>query len=319
MDRAIELFGRLMNNCVRPAILASLAAVLLGTAGAEAAMIIDGFNAQANDRFANHVDFIGGGQSWSGVAITDTISERWLTMISPNVFLSANHYHPATGASVTLYASNDPAGAAVTRTVSGGQRVGSSDLWIGSLDAPVGVGYTYYEYATEPITSGAEFGSSVYSNDVAYLVGRSPSGRPASQDMTVGRNLLDVWFVDVTAGGATDDALGATRDSSGDPDYQLYESYLQGGDSGGPLFVEDSGAPGGLRLIGINWFIAADNAEPPNSYSGFSYVGNYADDIQTYLAVTSVPEPRATALAVGLMILGYGLVRRRARASRPAH
>ncbi|MCP5521919.1 MAG: hypothetical protein H7A46_10280 [Verrucomicrobiales bacterium] len=306
-----------MSSPQRIAILVPLLSVAFGAACGQAAMVIDGFTQATNDRFENDPAFIGIARDWSGVGMTDTATPRWLTMISPNVFLSATHYHPAGGASVTFYATNDPTGASVTRTVNSGEQIGISDLWIGTINAPLGVAYTYYEYATETIASSAQFASSVYYEEVAYMVGRSPtdySAYPATQDMAMGNNMLDVWFPKESTG-LDVDALGATRDNDGDANYQTYEAYLQSGDSGGPLFVEDAGAPGGLRLVGINWFNLSVGGPPSTYYNGFSYVGNYSTEIQAYLTANSVPEVPATGLLTGLLILAYGLRRRWIRAS----
>jgi hypothetical protein len=39
-------------------------------------------------------------------------------MVSPKVFLSADHFFPANDVSVTFYTGNDPDGSSLTRTVS---------------------------------------------------------------------------------------------------------------------------------------------------------------------------------------------------------
>lgn len=285
-------------------------------AGVQGDIIIDNFAPARNDRFANDPSFIGAGRNWSGVAITETA--RWVTMISPNVFLSAFHFAPGSGASVTFHANNDPTGPAVTRAVSAGERIGTSDLWIGTLNVPLDVSYTFYDYATEPIASAGDFTSSAYYNQVAYLLGRSPTTRPASQDLAIGSNQLDEWLADAVAGDTTDDALVAVRDGTGDANYRPYEALLQVGDSGGPLFIQDPGAPGGLRLVGINWFIAEGYPTESATASGFSYVGNYTSEIQSYLnafSIPLVPEMPAGGPVACLFILGYGLARCRRRAS----
>ncbi len=289
------------------------------------AVIIDGYTSTTNDRFANSPSFVASGYNLSGVGLTT--GGRWLTLISPNVFLGAYHFPPSTGDSVTFYASNDPSGVAVTRTVTAtAQRLLSSDLWIGVLNQPVPGFIEHYAYATEPIFNPGQFATSPYHNLNGFLFGRSPTSWPVSQDLAVGRNRLDTWFDSITVGGTTDDALGARVDASGDPGYVTYEAFLQSGDSGGPLFVDKTGS-GHLTLTGINWFIGQDQ-NTGDWYNGFSYVGNYASEITAFLALYSVPEPAAwSALGAGLA-LGFALVRRaRAtpalnrpnRPSRPTH
>jgi hypothetical protein len=55
-------------------------------------------------------------------------SGAWATLLTPNVFLSATHYRPAIGSTVTFYPGNDPSATALGRTVAGGQQIAGSDL-----------------------------------------------------------------------------------------------------------------------------------------------------------------------------------------------
>jgi hypothetical protein len=104
------------------------------------ALTIEGYAANSNDRFANHPDFIAKDFNLSGVAISS--DGRWATLIAPNVFLTAHHFPPAVGQTITFYATNDPAGPSVTRTVAAlRQRIGSSDLYLCTLASPVPEGY----------------------------------------------------------------------------------------------------------------------------------------------------------------------------------
>ncbi|MGB0775560.1 MAG: hypothetical protein ACPGUY_06920, partial [Akkermansiaceae bacterium] len=104
------------------------------------AIDIDGHSAADNDRFADNSSFIGNSFDLSGVGRTTTGNSGkggyWATMISKNVFLSANHYHPGTGDDLYFYSDNDPSTAAFLSSVGGGQRLGTSDLWIGYINSP---------------------------------------------------------------------------------------------------------------------------------------------------------------------------------------
>jgi len=277
-------------------------------AGTAQGINIAGFNSLANDRFANDSSFIADSFDLSGVAISSA-NGRWLTMVSRNVFLSSNHFFPADGSDVTFYESNDPGGPSVTRTVTGGQRVGSSDIYIGTLDSFLPSSYAVYDFATEDITSALigpdSFRNSSLNGLNAYLFGRSPSSFPKGQDMAVGRNRLDRWFDSASAEGTTDDAIGSNVESAGDSGFVSYESLLEVGDSGAPLFVEDG--QGGLTLVGTNWFVTAGG-----DANGQAYVGNYDTEIQNFIDA-NVPEPGSFALLAGLGAGILSLFRRRLR------
>lgn len=282
------------------------------------AININGFSTQANDRFASDPSFIASAYDLSGVTIAN--DGRWVTMISENVFLSAHHFFPANGTSVTFYGSNDPAGSTATRTIQSSQRIGSSDLRIGTLNAGLGSGFTFYNFAIDDTNnnntaSGGPLGSRANSESFinspyyladAYMFGRSPTSFSVSQDVAVGRNKLDVWFDGVTAAGTTDDAMGARIDAQSESNFLPYEAFLQVGDSGAPMLVEDGS--GGLTIVGINWFIGTVGED---NYNGFSYVGNYDAEIQTYLDVNPVPEVRFFSLILGLGILAWVPIKRR--------
>lgn len=263
-------------------------------------ILIDDFAAGTHDRFANQGGFVLAGQDLSGVGLTT--GGLWGTLVSPNVVLSAWHYHPADGSTLVFYSGNDPGGASATRTVVTSQRIGTSDLWAGALNAPLPSGYAYYEFADYPITDLASFVASGYGGATAYMVGRSPTatgyGAYAPTDQAYGVNLLDGLFLGITVGGTTGDALGAVRNLSGDANYLTWEAFLQPGDSGGPLFTATGG---GLELVGINWFIGQVDIDPGEGevlrdISGFTYIGNYASTLQAFLDAHPVPEPSTVLL-----------------------
>lgn len=275
-------------------------------------IIIDSFSSEKNDRFANNAAFVATGFDLSGIALDN--AGHWLAMISPNVYLSANHYHSAAGTSVTFYESNDPNGAKMTRLLSNpALRIGTSDLWIGTISQPLTSDYTFYDFASEDITSETGFYSSTYYLEEAFMFGRSQTGSwPTSQDMAVGRNMLDLWDDAATVGGTTDSAIGAVRDPSGQRNFVASEAYLQGGDSGGGLFVDDGS--GRLKLVGINWFIGTvTDGQTTYDASGFSYVGNYDAEIQAFLNLHTVPEPAGLAAVSALVALGFAAWRRNSR------
>lgn len=282
-------------------------------------IIIDSFSSAKNDRFANNASFVATGFDLSGIALDN--AGHWLAMISPNVYLSANHYHSAAGTSVTFYESNDPNGAKTTRQLSNpALQIGTSDLWIGTINQPLTSDYTYYDFATEDITSEAGFYGSTYYLEEAFMFGRSKTTSwPTSQDMAVGKNKLDLWWEPPIEGSdpdhpfdPDDPAIGAFRDPPPPPDTGNFvdsEACVQPGDSGGGMFVANGSK---LTLVGLNWFVGNDELGNPVA-SGFSYVGNYDAEIQAFLDLHSVPEPARLAVVSALLALGFAAWHRNLR------
>jgi len=268
------------------------------------AISIDGYSTTAHDRFANSSSFITDSFDLSGIGIAD--SGNWLTMVSPNVFLSAHHFFPADDDSVTFYASNDPNGSSVTRTVSYSERIGESDLRIGYLDQALSADYVHYGIANTSINNLYNFNTSPYHDADAYLFGRSPSSFTTSQDMAIGRNKLDGFATNQEVNGTTDHALIANNNVTGQTNFLTDEALLQTGDSGAPMMVENAGS---LTLVGINWFIGTDSNNDP--LNGFSYVGNYSSDIETFINANPVPELSATGIYMALFLMTLGISSRR--------
>jgi len=266
------------------------------------ALDIDDYSSATNDRFANDNSFVADAFDLSGVGRSS--DGRWATLLSENVFISANHFHPSTSSTVTFFETNDPNGPSLTLGVEKGQQIGSSDIWLGVLESPVSSGYTFYDYATEDISDSIQFALSPYAGENSYMVGQSPSSFGNSTNVAVGRNILDDWFSNTTVESTTDDAVAATNDSSGDPNYVQYETLAVNFDSGAPLMVDlDGDGTGPLTLVGANWFVATDG-----SLTGMSYTGNHDEEIQSYIEANAIPEPGTGIL---LLIGGLPLLLRR--------
>ncbi|MFO7821689.1 MAG: PEP-CTERM sorting domain-containing protein [Lentisphaeria bacterium] len=180
--------------------------------------------------------------------------------------------------------------------------MGNTDLFLGTIDSPLSSAYNYYNFATEDInnTTG-DWGSSSYNGDNAYVFGKSPNSWPTSQNMAVGRNVLDRFFLGTTDNTRTGDAIGANYDT-GDVSY---ETMLEPGDSGGPLFVDDGA--GNLKLVGVNWFIDDSDTE---DFFGATYLGNYDTEVQSFIDTYTIPEP-VTLIPLLLVSAFLALSRRR--------
>jgi len=298
----------------------------MAASAAHGAINISGFTSINNDRFANNVNFIANSFDLSGIAIVDTNQSnftgddggRWIAMISDNVFITAHHFFPANGASATFYGSNDPSGLSATRTIQSSQRIGTSDLRIGTLDTPLGAGFASYDFATEDITNinaldPDSLQQSQYGLKNAYILGRSETEWATSQDIAVGRNIIDYWLDSVTVAGTTDDALATIVNQVSDGNFVSDEAGLAVGDSGAPMLVEDE--TGNLTIVGINWFIATAGE---TNINGFSYVGNYDTEIQDFIEANVVPEPHTYSLLLGISSC-LMLFSRRKRTNRRGH
>jgi hypothetical protein len=272
----------------------------------QGAINIDAFSSLENDRFANDAQFIMQAYDLSGVALAS--NGRFATMISNNVFISANHFYPVNGTSMTFYSSNDGNGGSAIRTVQSSQRIGTTDIRVGVLNSPLSSSYNFYNFSTEDITSVTTGGSAFTRSDIflanAFILGRSPTAFATSQDIAVGRNVIDNWATSITAAGTTDSAAISVVNNSGDSNYVTHEAFLQSGDSGAPMFIEDGGA---LTMVGVNWFIANDGN---NDLNGQSYLGNYDTEIQTYIDANAVPEIGHLGLWTGVIVLIWSIRRR---------
>ena len=281
--------------------------LLFGISESSADIVIDGFTDQTNDRFTNSSSFIGAGLDFSGVGR----GNRWGTLISNNVIISAAHARP-TG-QIAFYPGNDPTVAPVLRNVVGpGLKIGSTDIYVAALDAPVPNNINFYNIASEFLSAPADTAihdAGSFQDEVAYLYGISPTSRSDPRiDHAVGRNRISGYIEDLPFIGNTDnDSLLFIEDVAGDEDFVQYESQFRGGDSGGPSFVERNGE---LLLIGVNSFINGANSEL--EFSGVTYVGNFTDEINAFVALNAVPEPGSAGLIL-FAIAVFPCVRRRSK------
>ncbi|MBK1830605.1 PEP-CTERM sorting domain-containing protein [Verrucomicrobiaceae bacterium R5-34] len=281
--------------------------LIISTVSLPAALSLETYLSASHHRFTNDAAFIGATQDWSGVGIENGGSYRWATMISSTYFISAEHAAPTVGNDIVFHTDNNPAGSTVTREVLSITQVGSTDLVIGKLSSAPGPTVAIYAISATPTTS-LTFGSSVYSDREAYVVGRDAGASTTS--FRVGRNELDGFgsFSDFPTVG---DAITFDDDAFSPESLGADEAYLIGGDSGAPLFTT---VGSDLVLTGVNWFNNPASGGDPR-YSGATFVPNYITEINALLAVdgesltlVTVPEPSSLAL---LSLAGFALITRR--------
>lgn len=247
-----------------------------GLAGLQA-ITINNFDSKTNDRFANDSRFIADNFDLSGVGRTEEGS--WGILLSRNVFISAIHFRPLDNAGLTFYKTNDPDGDSVTIKVrhETGMQIDDTDIWLGVLEAPVPSGYIHYNFASEEIQDADSFNKSPYANENAYIFGHSPTGFSMTQNVAVGRNVLN-GFDEFPVTGFTGHGVTSAMNS---PLAGTHEAALEKGDSGGPMFVSLQADQ--LTLVGVNWFILYDLETHETRFNGFSYTGNHNETIQAFI------------------------------------
>ena len=249
-----------------------IALLLLLPAIAHGTMTIRNYSAARHYRFYTGSDknFIGTLYDFSGVGYCSANNGTWATLVSSNYFISAAHYHPAIGSTVTFYTTNDRNATSYTYTVAGGQKIGSSDVWVGWFNTEVDSSIERYPILTLPSESNY-IGKILYNYGKQDIVGRNviESMRTASCNPSTGL-IAEYDF----------DNLDATS-VGGD------ETVLQYYDSGAPSFIVYDSS---LTLVGIHWL------SDRSTYSADTFVPEYVDEINAVLAAKSqslmaVPEP----------------------------
>ena len=272
------------------------------TAASHADLVVNQLQTARHERFANQpTQFIGSatiaggtGLNFSGIARGE--NGYWATMISPTHLISAAHAY-ASG-TVVFHHDNDPNGSSTLRTVTGGSRIGMTDIWVGTLNAPVDPQLVAI-YSLAPAAD--------YTDEVFYQVGRGPNFK--TDDNTtgfrVGRNRVSGVYADVELDLAVTDSLVFFDDSAAgdftnpkEPSLSFIddETFLQGGDSGGPSFwISDAGE---MLLIGTHSFITLRDSNEDSPFhdrraSGDAFLPAYRTEILQaagILQVVAVPE-----------------------------
>ena len=284
--------------------LLTLGLIAAFTLAAQGDMIVRNYQPLRHDRFyaGNNKAFVGDPYNFSGVGFSS--SSSWATLISDCYFISATHFHPGNGDSVTFRETNSLADPSHTYTVAGGQQIGGTDLWVGWLNTAVDASIARYSVLDLP-TAPQYLGLELYNYGLTNRVGRNVSDFLASQ--TVGPSTGDTMFYDY-------DNLDVTP--VGVPPIGGDETFIQVGDSGAPSFTVFGG---NLTVLGVHWAITDIFAGTnEGEYSLDTFVPSYISNLNTVLAaknqsVSVVPEPASAALLI--LVAGTalaGLRRRRA-------
>ncbi len=245
--------------------------------------------------------FIGAGFDFSGVST----SGPWATMISPQYFITAYHWSANYSPTLTFYEGNSTATGGHTYNVDTSFRVYATydgqpaDVCIGRLTAPIPASdhIAYYPVLALPNVSDY-VGMSIYNYGNPNLVGRNVISQ-VEPYAEAGENGWGMFYnYDVPGVG---------------PD----ETYLIGGDSGGPSFAVVNGK---LALLGEHFSSYGTSGQipfdggPPKASDGSwwsvdGFLPSYIDQVDAMLPAnqqltTVVPEPgTAVLLIVGATLL----------------
>jgi hypothetical protein len=303
--------------------LALLVVIAVGATSALADMYITGdgwpgdTNPQRYYRFYTGGDkaFIGAGLDFSGVAG----GGPWATMITSQYFITAYHW-PAQNyfSTLTFYEGNTTTSGTHSYNVDTGYshqlnyNGHPSDVYVGRLTAPIPDGDHIAHYPVLMLSS---------SNNYAAYVGMTiyNYGRPYD----VGRNVISS-IQPYAEGGQDGPGMFFNYDS---PGLGSDETYLIGGDSGGPSFAVVDGK---LALLGEHFstygtsgLIPFDGGAPKAGdgswWSVDGFLPYFVNDINAILPegqqiATVVPEPSSMILLLaGLLAAGALATRRRAK------
>jgi hypothetical protein len=255
--------------------------------GLLASDVKDSAAVKAYDRFYSDPSFIGNAYNWSGVGQTAGNSD-WGTMISPTYFVSAAHHHPGIGETLTFYYTNNPANGSEARTIIGGSEIGSGDVWLGQLGAPVSSKVAKYPILNLNSFSGNSYYASqpvIYTFGIGYP-GSAPVGSNGTLAQRLGRNNIDkTHFDDVDVGNNTiEHSMDIWWDFDNPGGVGANESRVEQGSSAGPNFVIlNVGGVNMPALVGTN-FIRTDGSPGVVTGSGSVLIPEYLPGIQSMMA-----------------------------------
>lgn len=294
------------------------------------AVTVANYSDATNLRFDNDPSFIGNPYDWSGVgrvsATPDTGSfshhREWATLIGENTFISANHFKPSAGDTITFRDGNSLSDPTFDYTVVGGSQVPGTDFWIGYTEGAINPDLKRYAFNT---TSADNLSETGLIGATLFLNGDNVSGGPGTLDGTVvGTNQAEAW---IEAGSTTIDStptITTTLTSSISFDtfvlwrnqaadtansFTTYEALVQSGDSGSPAFQI---VAGDLQIAGLAYSVFTSPGIPGDFDTNspgdedrvgsiYSYPGSYTTQINNTLA--GIPDPTPEPSTVMLLLL----------------
>lgn len=285
-----------------------------------AALFVTGYTPQTNDRFTNHPNFIAGSFNLSGIGQTST--GQFATAVSGNVVIGSWKNRP-TG-QVYFFENNNPTSSPIVRNILSPTRIAGTDLFLGTLDAALPTTITPFKFTrttlsgpTNALTSAGPFaGLNTFVFGTSDIVPGSYPGAAGYTNQRVGRNrvggplLANGYVENLTLpgfDGTNMDSLIVHRNVSTESNFVDYEAWMQAGDEGAPVFMEDGGQ---LTLLGTNLFNWGSLA----TSVALSFVGNSASSIDGFIEANTVPEPMTVfAVMAGAGTLGWHSLKRRRR------
>ena len=229
------------------------------------ALLINGYNRDRHERFANSGRFVGSPHDWSGIGRNDVFA----TMVSDTFFLTASHKSPTPGRSITFFHNNEANGTTEVREVEKVWKIGTSDLKLGRFKERPGDAVARYPIA------GIE--GSALSGQQLFVFGAGALG-PQHGKQRVGTNQVNQFipgFKSPALGGPADIFIYDFNKSAG-PN----EASVEAGDSGAPVFLRTNGGP---LLVGIHWFqFTADDKVTLGT--GDTFIPSYVDDVNAIMA-----------------------------------
>jgi hypothetical protein len=249
---------RVTASSLRAGVLGFVGLLVL-TSVSYADLWVQGYSANLHNRFYVGADrtFIGQGYDWSGVGQNGT----WATMVSPTYFVSANHYHPAGGSTLTFYegnTTNHPHAYTVDSTFA----ANSGDLFLGRLTSPIPASDHVGYYPILKLSSDSQYaGQEIFVYGVPNRVGRNR--------ITAVFGTKEMEYEYNTYGNPA--TVGAD------------EAYLASGDSGAPSFTVYGSA---LTLLGTH----QSHTGTPPPLDGWWSIDNFVPDYIAWLNSKMVGE-----------------------------
>lgn len=310
----------------------------------EATLVVHGFLASRHDRFANDPTFLGNNFDFSGVGRSEGIETTdsdgnprisgagWVTLLqnpaggSATHFVSADHARPR--GQVSFFTGNDPMATPIVCNINaGGTKIGTTDIWIGTLDTTATGCDTssLQSYAVSADIPSQFVGSTAIQAGISNRVYDTQNSLRTT-NMRFGRNTLSFVVTDTLIGRTGDWMVYQDDSAAGDliapqesttEDLGQDETLFQGGDSGGPSFLVSGSNT--IELIGIHSFVGelstndadedglpdvATDGEPILTPSRRASGDAYLPSSRTAILaeITAVPEP-GSFVQLGILIL----------------